>query len=377
MIKLELDPSRPAVMEARLLARDSARQSVDWSLAATAAATAAARDLAYAFGYVHPEAGTCKAIQAVLDQLDNPTLFTGNKEAYEKHGVGRGAFKRWKKHLVLDFLGTVAVDTDSNLSSALESRDARLAAPQYATHHMSSALERPGPKLAAPQGGQAVSLPPQFVAHAPSEPVVSGDMLAEAAAASGVSLVEALDKLTLPAADQHAATIDAAEKAEAEAVLREGDAADAAQDAANAAQAAADAAQVAEAATARARQAAALAARARQAAARARVAAAHVAADAAALEAAGEAAARDEAREAEQRQRAEVATSAAGSCAVDAPPLAKGDGASEQTLATGQRVCIRGLQTRTELNDTYGRVITFQAERGRYAVELEGSREHV
>ena len=339
-------------MEARLLARDSARQSVDWSLPLTAAATAAARDLAYAFGYVHPEAGTCKAIQAVLDQLDNPSLFTGNQEAYEKHGVGRGTFKRWKKHLVLDFLGSIVVDsTDSSLSSALESRDAR---------------------LAAPQGGQAVSLPHQFVARAPSEPVVSGDMLADAAAASGVSLAEALDKLTLSAADQHAAAIDAVEKAEAEAVLREGDAADAAQDAANAAQAAADAAQVAEAATVRARQAAALAD-----SARARVAAAHVAADAAALEAAGEAAARDEAREAEQRQRAEVATSAAGSCAVDAPPLAKGDGASEQTLATGQRVCIRGLQTRTELNDTYGRVITFQAERGRYAVELEGSREHV
>ena len=342
-------------MDPRLLALDAARHSIDWSLPATATATAAARDIAEAFGAKRIEVGTLLAIQAVLDQLDNPLPLT-NPAAYKAHGVGRSAFLRWKKCLV-DFLGTIVVDsTDDDLAAALDSSAAR---------------------LAAPEGGQAVSLPPQFVAHAPSEPVVSGDMLAEAAAASGVSLVEALDKLTLPAADQHAATIDAAEKAEAEAVLREGDAADAAQDAANAAQAAADAAQVAEAATARARQAAALAARARQAAARARVAAAHVAADAAALEAAGEAAARDEAREAEQRQRAEVATSAAGSCAVDAPPLAKGDGASEQTLATGQRVCIRGLQTRTELNDTYGRVITFQAERGRYAVELEGSREHV
>ena len=145
-------------MEARLLARDAARQAVDWSLAATAATTAVARDLAYDFGYAHPEAGTCKAIQAVLDQLDNPLPLT-NPAAWEKHGVGRGAFKRWKKHLVLDFLGTVVVDsTDSSLASALESRDAR---------------------LAAPQGGQAVSLPPQFVAHAPSKPVVSGDMLAD------------------------------------------------------------------------------------------------------------------------------------------------------------------------------------------------------
>ena len=147
-------------MEARLLARDAARRGVDWSLAATAASTAVARDLAYAFGYAHPEAGTCKAIQAVLDQLDNPLPLT-NQAAWEKHGVGRGAFKRWKKHLVLDFLGTVVVDSpDSSLASALESRDAR---------------------LAAPQDGQAVSLPPQFVAHAPSAPVVSGDMLADAA----------------------------------------------------------------------------------------------------------------------------------------------------------------------------------------------------
>ena len=136
----------------RRVARDAARQAVDWSLAATAANTAVARDLAFAFGYTHPEAGTCKAIHAVLDQLDNPLT---NRAAWVKHGVGRGAFKRWKKHLVLDL---VVDSTDSSLASALESRDAR---------------------LAAPQGGQAVSLPPQFVAHAPSKPVVSGDMLAD------------------------------------------------------------------------------------------------------------------------------------------------------------------------------------------------------
>ena len=314
-------------MEARLLARDAARQAVDWSLAATAATTAVARDLAYDFGYAHPEAGTCKAIQAVLDQLDNPLPLT-NPAAWEKHGVGRGAFKRWKKHLVLDFPGTVVVDsTDSSLASALESRDAR---------------------LAAPQGGQAVSLPPQFAAHAPSEPVVSGDMLADAAAASGVSLAEALDKLTLSAADRHAAAIVAEDKAEAEAVLREREAA--------------DAAQAAEAATVRARQAAALAD-----SARARVAAAHLAVEAAAVEAADEATERNDAREAEQRQRAEAAASAAGSSSRDAPPPAKADGASSsaagQTLTAGQRVCIHGVQTRTELNGAYGRVIAVITER--------------
>ena len=195
-------------------------------------------------------------------------------------------------------------------------------------------------------------------------------MLADAAAAAGVSLAEALDKLTLSAADRHAAAIVAVDQAEAEAVRMERDAADAAQDAEELVQAA-------EAAKDRARQAADLAD-----SARARVAAAHVAAEAAAVEAAGEAAARDEAREAEARQRAEAAAaSAAGSSSGDAPPPARADGASSsaagQTLAAGQRICIHGVQTRTELNGAYGRVTAFHAERGRYAVELEGPHGHV
>ena len=211
----------------------------------------------------------------------------------------------------------------------------------------------------------ALSPPQPFLARAPSPPVVSGDMLADAAAASGVSLAEALDKLTLSAADRHAAAIDAVDRAEAEAVLREREAA--------------EAAQAADAAKDRAREAAALAE-----SARARVAAARIAAEAAAVEAAAEAAARDEAREAEARQRAEAAAAAEaakGASSGDAPAPARADGASpsaaEQPLAAGQRVCIHGVQTRTELNGSYGRVTAFHAERGRYAVELEGSRRHV
>ena len=231
-------------------------------------------------------------------------------------------------------------------------------------------------RLAASQVGQAVSLPPQFMTRAAPEPVVSDDMLADAAAADGVSLAEALTKLTLSAADRHAAAIVAVDQAEAEAILRNGDAADAAQDAADAVRDAAEAAQAADAATERARQATAVAD-----SARARVAATHVAADAAALEAAGEAAVRDDALEAEARRRAEAAASAAGSSSGDAPPPARADGASSpatgQTLAVPQRVCIQGVQKRTELNGTYGRATAFHAESGRYTVELEGSREHV
>ena len=74
----------------------------------------------------------------------------------------------------------------------------------------------------------ALSPPQSFLSRAPSPPVVSGDMLADAAAASGVSLAEALDKLKLSAADRHAAAIDKVEQAEAEAVLREREAAEAA-----------------------------------------------------------------------------------------------------------------------------------------------------
>ena len=333
-------------MDPGLLALEAARrQSVDWSLPATAAATAAARDIAYAFGYVHPEAGTFRAIQAVLDQLDNPS--TKNKDAYEKHGAGRGTYVKWKKKLT-GILGPVVVDDgDADLAAALEKSAAR---------------------VTEPQDGQAVRLSPQFLTHAASEPVVASDVLTDAAAASGVSLAEALDKLTLSAADQHAAAVGEVDRAEAEAVLRVREAADAAQDAA-------DAAQTANAAEERARRAAALAD-----SAKASVAAAHVAAEVAALEAAGEAAARDNAREAEARQRAEAAASAAGSGLVSAPPPVKADEASSsaarQTL-TGQRVCIHGVQKRSELNGTYGRAVAFHAERGRYEVKLDGSREHV
>ena len=215
----------------------------------------------------------------------------------------------------------------------------------------------------------ALSPPQSFLARAPAQPGVSGDVLApvlaDAAAASGVSLAEALDKLTLSAADRHAAAINAVDRAEAEAVLREWEAAEAARAADTAKDGAREAAALAESA-------------------RARVAAARLAAEAAAVEAAAEAAARDEAREAEARQRAEAAAAAEaakGASSGDAPPPARADGAgppaAEQPLAAGQRVCIRGVQTRTELNGSYGRVTAFHAERGRYAVELEGSRRHV
>ena len=86
------DPA--AAMDPRLLAFEAARrQFVDGD------ATAAARDLAHAFGAVHPEAGTLRAIQAVIDQLDNPSSFARNKDAYEKHGATQSTFNKWKKML--------------------------------------------------------------------------------------------------------------------------------------------------------------------------------------------------------------------------------------------------------------------------------------
>ena len=341
-----------------------------------AAGDTAARDLAHAFGAVHPEAGTLRAIRAVIDQLDNPASFARNKDAYEKHGASEATFKKWKKKLAAFVVqeevdtGTAAVDD----AMGAELLDALVSYPQPPSPNTrplplahTPNQETRAERLTQGQGLQAATLsPPQpFLARAPSPPVVSGDMLADAAAASGVSLAEALDKLKLSAADRHAAAVDKVEQAEAEAVLREREAA--------------EAARAADAAKDRAREAAALAE-----SARARVAAARIAAEAAAVEAAAEAAARDEAREAEARQRAEAAAAAEaakGASSGDAPPPARADGAgpsaAEQPLAAGQRVCIHGVQTRTELNGSYGRVTAFHAERGRYAVELEGSRRHV
>ena len=114
------DPA--AAMDPRRLAFEAARrQFVDGD------ATAAARDLAHAFGAVHPEAGTLRAIQAVIDQLDNPSSFARNKDAYEKHGASQGTFNRWKKKLAAFVVeeevdtGTVAVDDamDADLLAAL------------------------------------------------------------------------------------------------------------------------------------------------------------------------------------------------------------------------------------------------------------------
>ena len=48
---------------------------------------------------MRPEVGTYRAIQAVLDQVENPSSFPGNRDAWEKHGAGRGTFKKWKKIL--------------------------------------------------------------------------------------------------------------------------------------------------------------------------------------------------------------------------------------------------------------------------------------
>ena len=114
----------PAGTMDRLLTFEAARRRLKGG-----DATAAARDLAHAFGAVHPEAGTLRAIQAVIDQLDNPSSFARNKDAYEKHGASQGTFNKWKKKLAAFIVeeevdtGTVAVDDamDADLLAALVS----------------------------------------------------------------------------------------------------------------------------------------------------------------------------------------------------------------------------------------------------------------
>ena len=98
---------------AQRIAFEAARRQ----LAADRSSTTAARDLAHAFGAVHPEAGTLRAIRAVIDQLDNPASFARDKDAYEKHGASEATFKKWKKKKLAAFVvqeevasGTAAVD---------------------------------------------------------------------------------------------------------------------------------------------------------------------------------------------------------------------------------------------------------------------------
>ena len=97
---------------AQRIAFEAARRQ----LGDAAAADAAARDLAHAFGAVHPEAGTLRAIRAVIDQLDNPASFARNKDVYEKHGASQATFNKWKKKLAAFVVqeevdtGTAAVD---------------------------------------------------------------------------------------------------------------------------------------------------------------------------------------------------------------------------------------------------------------------------
>ena len=137
-------------MDRGLLALEAARrQSIDWSLLpVTDTVLAAARDIAYAFGAVHPEVGTCRAIQAVLDQLDNPST---NQAAWEKHGAGRNTFLKWKKKLAA-LLGA-GHDADAELAAALEQNAATLAEPPA-------------------QDGQTLQRSPSFLVGATSEHVL-------------------------------------------------------------------------------------------------------------------------------------------------------------------------------------------------------------
>ena len=116
---------------AQRIAFEAARRQ----LAADRSSTTAARDLAHAFGAVHPEAGTLRAIRAVIDQLDNPASFARDKDAYEKHGASEATFNKWKKKLAAFVVqeevdtGTAAVDD----AMGAELLDALVSYPQPPT----------------------------------------------------------------------------------------------------------------------------------------------------------------------------------------------------------------------------------------------------
>ena len=73
--------------------------------------TEAVRDLAHAFGIVRPEAGTLRAIHAVLDQLEHPGKYKRDKDAREAHSAGERTFRKWK-HNVNGLIDYVAAATE-------------------------------------------------------------------------------------------------------------------------------------------------------------------------------------------------------------------------------------------------------------------------
>ena len=184
------------------------------------------RDLAQAFGATHPKAGTLRAIQAVLDQIENPSDFTRDQDAYEKHGATKATFCRWKQKLTqqsrsiaVDELAQSLDDGDGDedhdeLSVALQRRDARLERHEWRR-------EAAEPDLAQAPLTFLVGAPPDLAGRAPSAVV-------DAAEAAGISVAEAFEKLIISAADRHAAAVLEADLADSTVALKEREAREAA-----------------------------------------------------------------------------------------------------------------------------------------------------
>jgi hypothetical protein len=177
-------------MEARLAALSVARLAVRDTAGDS---TATIQEVAIAFGSVHPEIGTIRAIRAVVDQLEHPSAFTRNRDAYEKHSASRSTYEKWKgkitsllRSATSDELDDDEFDDDA-LSEALTRRNARLSPSDTANPEQLFLVDN-GSRANEDSGLEfLISSPPG---------TSTSSVLEDAAAAAGVTVEEAMSKVT-------------------------------------------------------------------------------------------------------------------------------------------------------------------------------------
>ena len=127
----------------------------------------------------HPEASSMKALRAVLDQRVHRELFSRDEDAWEKHGAKRTSFKEWKRHV----------------ARIEKARDDALAA-SVSEEHLDAVEAAAVPELF--QSSRAERQPQVFAPPSMHTAAASSSTILESAAeAAGVTVEDAVEKLTL------------------------------------------------------------------------------------------------------------------------------------------------------------------------------------
>ena len=127
----------------------------------------------------HPEASSMKALRAVLDHRVHRELFSREQDAWEKHGAKRSSFKEWKRHV----------------ARIEHARDDALAA-SVSEEHLDAIDPTAVPELF--QSSRAEQEAQVFAPPSMHEATAGGSSILESAAeAAGVTVEDAMEKLTL------------------------------------------------------------------------------------------------------------------------------------------------------------------------------------